>query len=314
MGTALITGSTGRVPAVASALKTVGFEALTLDALDAGASSILPERSINCYVQLPASSDPTGSQGSPVAHSLVARVDAVAAVTPLLARDAAVLLVAEDTGWDWRQRGALRLLVEAAVAGHAAGPPKVVVLDEESSPADIAAVAGHWSIPPLSAAKTSAGAPSLADLDPDLSYADWRNEVLSLAGATERNYFGWVGDDGRPRVAVLSGAVVSPLRVAGRDAGSVSHLEWGPSPSAHLLARALLGDTLGAEARCLACAGVWSGCSTCKGSGLATSVLDLADLFADEIVRHLPPQGFELRVADVANWVHHRGLLGRATG
>lgn len=311
MSTALVTGTTDRVGAVATALQTEGFETLALDRWNPGAAAPVQRGSVNCYVQLPAGSSsatgPGGNRGSIGTHALVARVDAVAAVSPLLAHHAAVLLVADDPGWDRRRRDALHLLAEATVADYARGAVRVAVLDEHSSPVDIAATARRESTP-ARRESAPASAPSLADLAPDLGYADWRSEVFSLTGGTERTYFGWVGGDGGLRVAILRGTVVSPLRPVGAATESGSLFSWGHSdPSAHMLARALLADTLGADTRCLRCRGTGSDCPACRGSGLMGWVGDLAGVFVEEVVRSFPLQGFELRVGDVAAWIdRHR--------
>jgi hypothetical protein len=60
----------------------------------------------------------------------------------------------------------------------------VVVLDEPLSPGTLAAVA----------ARREAGrCPlSLADLSPDLPYADWRNEIFSLTGRDDGLLREWI--------------------------------------------------------------------------------------------------------------------------
>ncbi|MDQ3944236.1 MAG: hypothetical protein M3357_03610 [Actinomycetota bacterium] len=286
MSTALVTGANDRTSPVASALRTEGFETL---AVDQGALDGVPlgPGSVNCYVQLPGVL-PAGGIHPP---ALVARVDAVAAVSPFLADRAAVLLVADDLGWDQRRRDALALLTEAALADHGPGVVRVAVLGEQVSPGDIVE-------------RVRAVVPSLADLAPDLGYADWRDEVLNMTGTAGRTYFGWTDGDGRSCAAVLKGTVMSPLRRPSSGAHTSPVFSWGGTdPGAHRLAQALLADAVGADSRCAGCAGVGGECPACGGDGLTGWARDLAGAFVDEVVASFPPEGFELRVADVAAWL-----------
>jgi hypothetical protein len=289
MSTALVTGATERTGPVASALRTEGYETL---AFDHGAFDAVPlgHGSVNCYVQLPGML-PAGGASPP---ALMARINDVTAVSPFLAHRAAVLLVADDLGWDQRRRDALALLTEAALVEHGPGAVRVAVLDERSAPGDIVR-------------RVRATVPSLADLSPDLGYADWRDEVLTMAGTAGRTYFGWTDWDGRPCAAVLRGTVMSPLRPARSAAGPLPVFSWGSSdPGAHLLARALIADALGADRRCARCSGTGEDCSACGGRGLTEWADELAGAFVDEVVAGFPPEGFELRVADVAVWLSSR--------
>jgi uncharacterized protein DUF6166 len=266
MSTALVTGTTERAGPVARALRTEGFETLALDHWSADAA-VLGPASLNCYVQLPGVIPVAGAQ----APALMARVDDVAAISPFLADHAAVLLVADDLGWDQRRRDALALLTEAALAEDGPGAVRVAVMGERSTPGDIVQ-------------RIRATVPSLADLGPDLGYADWRSEVLNVTGTAGRTYFGWMDRDGRRRAAVLRGTVMSPLRPVASDADPSPVFSWGSSNhGAHLLARALMADAVGAD---------WAD--------------ELAGAFADEVVAEFPLEGFELRVADVAAWLNRR--------
>jgi hypothetical protein len=272
MNTALVTGATDRTGPVASALRTEGFETLALDSgpFEGPLEAVpLGRGTVNCYVQLPGVLPAGGAQPP----ALVARIDAVAAVSPFLADQAAVLLVADDLGWDQRRRDALALLTEAALADHGSGAVRVAVLGERATPGDIVE-------------RVRATVPSLADLAPDLGYADWRDEVLNMTGTAGRTYFGWRDGDGRSCTAVLRGTVMSPLRPAASEADISPVFAWGSSdPGAHLLARALMADAVGAE---------WAD--------------ELAGAFAAEVVADFPPEGFELRVAEVAAWLNrHAG-------
>jgi hypothetical protein len=286
MSTALVTGAIDRTGPVASALRTEGFETLTLDG---GSVEAVPlgRGSVNCYVQLPGLL-PAGGANPP---ALVSRIDDVAAVSPFLADHAAVLLVADDLGWDQRRRDALALLTEAALADHGPGAVRVSVLGERSTPGDIVE-------------RVRATVPSLADLAPDLGFADWRDEVLTMTGAAGRTYFGWTDGDGRRCAAILRGTVMSPLRPAASNGGPPPVFSWGNSDSgAHLLAQALMADAVGADSRCDRCSGRGGACPACGGHGMAEWANELADAFTHEVVAAFPGEGFELRVADVASWL-----------
>lgn len=270
MSTALVTGAHDRTGPVASALRTEGFETLALDQWSPDAAGLHPG-SLHCYVQLPGAVAAAGAHGS----ALVARVDAVNDVSPFLAESAAVLLVADDLGWDQRRRDALALLTEAALADRGPGGVKVAVLGEYSSPGTIVE-------------RARAGLPSLADLDPGLGFAEWRDEVLTMTGTPGRTYFGWRDVDGRPCAAVLRGTVMSPLRAGASGPDGSRQLSWGTDDTgAHLLARAVMADAVGAE-----------------------YADDLAGPFTHEVVANLPAEGFELRAADVAAWLNRHAAAG----
>jgi hypothetical protein len=131
--------------------------------------------------------------------------------------------------------------------------------------------------------RSQARAVSLADLAPEMAYADWRDEVLNLTSGVESTYFAWRRSDGVRRAAVLRRSVLSPLPDA--DDG------------AHRLARAVLMDALGAT-----------------GPGeLQEWAVSLADEFLDDVLRALPEDGFELPLHEVAAWVVRRSLSDNHT-
>jgi len=174
MRSVLVSGPSGEAGAVARALRRQGFDTYGLDlppSLGTGAVGERPVRPVDCYVQLaPAAGDRTGA-GSPT-RTLLRRVEAVSVVSPLLARDATVLMVADDC--DRRRRDALRLMAEAALSDAGGTAARVVVLDEPLSAATMAAAARRRE-----ASKVPLSLPSLS---PELPYAEWRNEILSLTG------------------------------------------------------------------------------------------------------------------------------------
>lgn len=165
MPNALVTGAPEWVPHVAIALKSEGF-----DILSAGEEAPLAPGSVDCYVQLPGDVPPSDQPAlsrarSVVADDLLARVDVATRLAPYLAPNAVVLLVGEEP-----LRWLLEMLAEAIVAEANGVQAKVV--GGFRPPAEIAALArpnGHhrsWR--------------SYLDEDPDLGFADWRDEVLCL--------------------------------------------------------------------------------------------------------------------------------------
>jgi hypothetical protein len=309
--TALVAGPSGRVCDVAAALRAEGFATITVDdrvPVTEACNRVSP-RSVDCFVQLPAEAEPEGETSlggarPPRAHGLLSIVDAVAAVAPLLADHATVVILAEGSDPAHRRDrlldDAVGMLAEAVVADHGSDGVRVSVLGADQSPGDIAAAARGGARP--------RSGPSLADFEPDLAYADWRTQVLSLSGHAEATYFGWSGTDGRRPVAIIRGAVVSPLRPVAPKPPSGS-LSWGDSgPGAFLLARALLADVLGSAAECRKCGGGGGqgDCPECGGTGLSEQVEQQVTPFVHEIVAPLQGEAFELPAAVVRAWIDRR--------
>src|SRR5262245_24468460 len=133
MRSVLVSGPADEAAAIATALRRHGFDTFGLDLptpLGTGAAGKRPAGPVDCYVQLAPERD-----GSPT-RTLLRRVEAVAVVSPLLAHDATVLMVADDV--DHRRRDAMRLLAEAAL-NETGGDRRVLVIDD-SPPPDWAAV------------------------------------------------------------------------------------------------------------------------------------------------------------------------------
>jgi hypothetical protein len=270
LNTALVTGAIDHSQAVALALKSEGFDALAWEGAVPGAADSLPPRSVDCYVQLApitSSPSPAGAQAAG-AGSLAHRIDTVVRVSPLLAPDAAVVLVAAERGWDPAALHALRALAAAAVSKRVGTGVRVAVVDSFEA-GDIAAAARRE--------RGQARAVSLADLAPDMAYTDWRDEVFNLTSGAESTYFGWRRGDGAQRAAVLRRSVLSPLPGANDDA--------------HGVARAVLTDALGAA-----------------GGDLQQWARSLAADFHDEIIASLQQEEFELPMHQVAAWVLRRTL------
>jgi hypothetical protein len=191
---ALVTGSAAWVAAVVPAMEKEGFSTygVPLDAvhrLDEIATA-LPARSLGCYVQLPTTDldrDDTASVAglrALVAHALLARIDALASIVRLLAPRARVVIVAGDRAGtiqdtDLGLPNIAGRLAEAVLAAHGGDDVHTTVIGDRRTAADIAAIAaiatgaGHRS--------PGAALAGYAAVSPHLSYAGWRDEVISLA-------------------------------------------------------------------------------------------------------------------------------------
>jgi hypothetical protein len=186
--TALVTGSPDRVPDIAIALKSAGFDILATGA-SADDAPHLEANSVDCYVQLPA--DPPRPSGGAlrrtrdvIAHEMLSRFDTAARLLPLLAPSATVVLVtegpeaAESSRTADPDQQALRTLVgvlaESIVRDCGPTGVRTRVVGEDRAPEEIAALASHRPPEPL---------PwwLYASVDPDLDFADWRASILCLA-------------------------------------------------------------------------------------------------------------------------------------
>jgi hypothetical protein len=188
--TALVTGSPERVPDIAIALKSAGFDILAAGAISADEAPDLEANSVDCYVQLPADQPrPTGSAlhraRDVIAQEMLSRFDIAARLLPLLAPTATVLLVTEGPdpvdGYGARpdpDQQALRTLVgvlaEAILKDCGRSGVRTTVVAEDRAPEEIAALASQRLPEPL---------PwwLYAGVDPDLDFADWRTSILCLA-------------------------------------------------------------------------------------------------------------------------------------
>ena len=190
MPTALVTGSPERVPEIAIALKSAGFDILAAGSLSAGDTPDLAANSVDCYVQLP-DDQPRPAGGAlhrtreVIAHEMLSRFDAAARLLPLLAPTATVLLVTEgpdpadaSPGRSDPDQRALRTLVgvlaETILRDCGRSGVRTTVVAEDRAHLEIAALASHRPPEPL---------PwwLYASVDPDLDFADWRSSILCLA-------------------------------------------------------------------------------------------------------------------------------------
>jgi hypothetical protein len=277
MATALITGSRLRTAGLDGTLRAQGGDVVVADSRDgiAALAARLPARSVGAYIQLLMNADAGRSWAPPVTE----RIETVALVAPLLAPAAAVVLVADDPAdpaHDPRVADGLCLLAEAALSGAGpAGGVRVTVLAEASVEA-VSRALGHQPAPTVAA--------PLADLGADRDYADWRTDILSLTSSGDATYFGWLNQNGRPRIGLLRGSVLSPLPVGPDGADAL----WGfADAGAEALGRALIADTLGGQP---------------VDDGLVAG-------FVKDVLGSLPPTGFELSAGEVRRWL--RDQLGR---
>lgn len=189
MPNALVTGSPERVPDIAIALKSAGFDILSAGAISAEDLPDLDTTSVDCYVQLPI--DPPALRGGAlrrardvIAHEMVSRFDAAAQFLPLLAPRATVLLVTDGLegvdGFPGRVdpdqkvvRTIVGVLAEAILRECGRSGVRTAVIAEDGASHKIAALASHRPPEPL---------PwwLYASVDPDLDFADWRNSILCL--------------------------------------------------------------------------------------------------------------------------------------
>lgn len=189
MPTALVTGSPDRVPDIAIALKSAGFDILAAGSISADETLDLEANSVDCYVQLPADQPrPTGGAlrrtHDVIAHEMLSRFDITARLLPLLAPSATVVLVTEgpDPEDAWRGpsdpdqkalRTLVRALAEAIVQDCGRAGVRTIVVGDDRLSEEIAAVASHrpeplpWWL--------------YASVDPELDFADWRASILCLA-------------------------------------------------------------------------------------------------------------------------------------
>jgi hypothetical protein len=173
--TALVTGSPERVPDIATALKSEGFDVLAAGSEPPPALGEL----IDCYVQLPSAVMPEADSALGRARAVIAdelaRFDAAALLAPRLSPRATVVLVADAEGQPRPDARALHrlvgLLAEAIHRDHAG--VRATVVDARQSPSEIAALArgraaaaGRWA--------------GYSEHAPELPFADWRADIFCL--------------------------------------------------------------------------------------------------------------------------------------
>ncbi|HYH49637.1 MAG TPA: hypothetical protein VEG38_08820 [Acidimicrobiia bacterium] len=188
MPTALVTGSPDRVPDLAIALKSAGFDILAAGPISADDALDFEANSIDCYVQLPAdqarpAGTALGRTRRMIAQELRSRFDTAESLLPLLAPGATVVLVSEGgdpadaIGTPDPDQQTLRtvvaVLAEALLRDCGRAGIRATVVGDDVTPDDIAALASHRPPEPL---------PwwLYAGVDPELAFADWRTQVFCL--------------------------------------------------------------------------------------------------------------------------------------
>lgn len=179
----VVTGSPERLTDITLALKLEGFDILAAEGEPAEVPAGLPLGSVDCYVQLtPTSPSPDGSAlrqiRAVITDEVRQRFDTVARLGPLLAPHATVLLVLDpECESSWRSdalRRLVQVLADAIEVDHGRAGVRATVVTESLAAAEIAnlARAGTAEAPPWS---------SYAELDPDLPYTEWRDQVFALS-------------------------------------------------------------------------------------------------------------------------------------
>jgi hypothetical protein len=182
LNAAVVTGAPESLLDAAIALKNEGFDILGADWEADALGADIPVRTIGCYVQYPPVSGP--AEGRPfavatavLAGEMVARFDAMARIGPLLTPGAAVVLVVGEHLAEASRGCALDLrdFVEVFAEAVERDLPDVTVLvvDETLGAPEISAIARRCATPP---AHWSA----YAEIEPEMAYADWRDEVLAI--------------------------------------------------------------------------------------------------------------------------------------
>jgi hypothetical protein len=183
---ALVTGSPTRVADVSAALEQAGYEVLAVPETGdlAKVCAGIDPGSLACYVQLPKETKvdaPSliGRVRQFLAEGLLARFEQAATVSPYMANDGCVVLVAGNlpgaaTPDDRHARiDLLRVLARAILAECEGADVRAVVVATDRSPSDIADIARRRGD------RSGQQAAEVAALG-DMNYADWQREYLSL--------------------------------------------------------------------------------------------------------------------------------------
>jgi hypothetical protein len=189
-GKALVSGTDERVAQVASALREGGVDVMSVQdpAQLREAVAALEPGSLSQYIQLPVSVDVSGATLVGRVHTflqkgLLARFEAADAVLPALDEDATVVLVSGNTAIDGgampddsaARFALLNVLAHAIRAERAPGVVRVRILAADTTPSTIAAVALRKERP------RTRGIAHLQAREAEMSYTDWRIEVMGLA-------------------------------------------------------------------------------------------------------------------------------------
>src|SRR3954452_6261305 len=180
----VMSGAASAAKPVREELEAAGHEVLA-------PAETVPGRNVQAYVQLPqllpvvqdgSEKSLTARMGEFLAHGLLARFSEAAALLPHLADEATIVLVGGNTPVpgtavdDQQARLALlRVLAHALRAEEAPRRLRVRVLPHATSPEQVVRTALGEAVDRQPASEPSAGE------DAELSYEDWRTQVLGLA-------------------------------------------------------------------------------------------------------------------------------------
>ncbi|MDP8978719.1 MAG: hypothetical protein M3N17_09150 [Actinomycetota bacterium] len=187
--TALVTGSPLRISSVSAALEADGFDVTAVSEHErlADACAALGPGSLDCYMQLPGEISPDGETVVERFHNflrlgLLHRFDAAGRVLPLLREGGMVVLVAGNhppgasTPDDQAARvSLLRVLAHAVLAERAEAGVRATVVEHGRTPAELAELARHRGADRLRIIA------EYVETAPEMSYADWRLQVLQMA-------------------------------------------------------------------------------------------------------------------------------------
>ena len=191
MTTVMVTGSDQRVEAVAAALRAGGANVLTAPRLDRLVDEVKSLRagSLDCYIQLPVTLRPAGDAVVSrvrdfLDKGLLTRFRLAETVLPALSPQGSVVLVAGHTPAEVRapddeaaRLALLRVLAHAIRADKAPAKLRVHVVTAEHDADEVARLA---LTPDLAGARAANQPRDLAGGDAEMSYQDWRTEVLGL--------------------------------------------------------------------------------------------------------------------------------------
>jgi hypothetical protein len=186
--TVVVTGWSEAVDEVAQAFEKAGYgvvKAPNHTRLLEVVATMEPE-SVDCYVQLPGK---IAARGDGVVErvrnfltdGLIRRFDAAAAIAPTLRSDGCVLLVAgnhpDESGAPDNQRARLSLLqvlAHSLLIERGGTGMTVTIADHQRSPDELVELARSPGDRPVRLIA------ELKEIDPELDYDDWRNEVMAL--------------------------------------------------------------------------------------------------------------------------------------
>lgn len=185
----LVTGGGRQAEAVTTALTSAGcrcVRAVDLDGLRSAVADLGDER-VDTYLQLPVTIEAVATTAigrirELLTQGLIARFDAAEVALGAVRDGGSVVLVGGNNPGeremtdDQRARfSLLRVLSHTILADHGGREVRSTVLPGESDPADVvAAVVGQPT-------KRQQAIAEFVERDSDLSYADWRLDLLSMA-------------------------------------------------------------------------------------------------------------------------------------